>query len=275
MKAVVERGLTKKEVLQEYNCVVGVSDASFQLRRGEIFCVMGLSGSGKSTLIRLLNRLIEPSLGTIVVKGKDIARLNAAELRKMRAWESPTPMREQEVSGWAGDHREQINHDMVLACACGGDLVVGALQVPDKSQNVDFQSSFRIISKIPQRRLFAFSRRDMSHGCIRVSEPAKLAAHVLRDVPGWTEDRATAAMEGDADDVRVDLPRPIPVYIVYATAEATEAGQVRFYSDVYKLDGELEELLKKGYPYPKAPAKSRRPLAQGRISTEVPSGMTR
>ncbi|HZN41492.1 MAG TPA: PQQ-binding-like beta-propeller repeat protein [Planctomycetota bacterium] len=77
-------------------------------------------------------------------------------LRKTRAWESPTPMREHDT----GDRDpEQINHDMVLACACGGDLVVGALQVPDKSQNVDFQQSFRIISKIPQRRLFAFSRR--------------------------------------------------------------------------------------------------------------------
>ena len=56
----------------EFNCVVGVSDASLQVRRGEIFCIMGLSGSGKSTLIRLLNRLIEPSLGKITVKGKDI-----------------------------------------------------------------------------------------------------------------------------------------------------------------------------------------------------------
>ncbi|RUT99016.1 glycine betaine/L-proline ABC transporter ATP-binding protein [Mesorhizobium sp. USDA-HM6] len=85
VKAISERGLSKKQVLQEFDCVVGVSDASLQVRRGEIFCVMGLSGSGKSTLIRLLNRLIEPSLGKITVKGKEIAKLNAAELRDMRA----------------------------------------------------------------------------------------------------------------------------------------------------------------------------------------------
>jgi glycine betaine/proline transport system ATP-binding protein len=65
--------------------VVGVSEASLQVRRGEIFCIMGLSGSGKSTLIRLLNRLIEPSLGRILVKGKDISALNAAQLRDIRA----------------------------------------------------------------------------------------------------------------------------------------------------------------------------------------------
>lgn len=85
VKAVKERGLTKKQVLQDFNCVVGVADASLQVRRGEIFCIMGLSGSGKSTLVRLLNRLIEPSLGKITIKGKDISKLNASELRDMRA----------------------------------------------------------------------------------------------------------------------------------------------------------------------------------------------
>lgn len=85
IKAVTESGLTKKQVLQDYNCVVGVSDASLQVRRGEIFCIMGLSGSGKSTLIRMLNRLIEPSAGRVVVKGKDLSTLTPAELRQMRA----------------------------------------------------------------------------------------------------------------------------------------------------------------------------------------------
>lgn len=85
IKAISERGLTKKAILQEYNCVVGVSEANLQVRRGEIFCIMGLSGSGKSTLIRLLNRLITPSLGKVIVKGRDLASLNAAELREMRA----------------------------------------------------------------------------------------------------------------------------------------------------------------------------------------------
>jgi len=85
IEAVEKRGLTKKEILKEFNCVVGVSDASLQVCRGEIFCIMGLSGSGKSTLIRLLNRLIEPSLGQVIVKGKNIATLDAAALRDMRA----------------------------------------------------------------------------------------------------------------------------------------------------------------------------------------------
>ncbi|MBX4876560.1 MULTISPECIES: glycine betaine/L-proline ABC transporter ATP-binding protein [Rhizobium] len=85
VEAVKTDGLSKKQILTDYDCVVGVSDANLQVRRGEIFCIMGLSGSGKSTLIRLLNRLIEPSLGKILVKGKDISALNAAELRDIRA----------------------------------------------------------------------------------------------------------------------------------------------------------------------------------------------
>jgi glycine betaine/proline transport system ATP-binding protein len=85
VKAILEKGLTKKQILQDYNCVVGVSDASIQVRRGEIFCIMGLSGSGKSTLIRLLNRLIVPSLGKVLVKGHDLASLSAADLRQTRA----------------------------------------------------------------------------------------------------------------------------------------------------------------------------------------------
>ena len=85
LEAVTRRGATKAEVLRDFNCVVGVSDASLQLRRGEIFCIMGLSGSGKSTLIRLLNRLIDPSYGRVIVKGQDISTMDAARLRQVRA----------------------------------------------------------------------------------------------------------------------------------------------------------------------------------------------
>lgn len=85
MKAIAERGLTKTEVLREFDCVVGVSNASIEVRKGEIFCIMGLSGSGKSTLIRLLNRLIEPSAGEIHVKGHNLMQLNSNELRAMRS----------------------------------------------------------------------------------------------------------------------------------------------------------------------------------------------
>ena len=85
MAAIRERGLGKPEVLQEFGCVVGIADVSFSVKRGEIFCVMGLSGSGKSTMVRHLNRLIEPTAGSINVMGNDMLALSDNELRDMRA----------------------------------------------------------------------------------------------------------------------------------------------------------------------------------------------
>ncbi len=85
MAAIRERGLGKAEVLKEFNCVVGIADVSFEVKRGEIFCVMGLSGSGKSTMVRHLNRLIEPTAGQISVMGNDMLTLSDNDLREMRA----------------------------------------------------------------------------------------------------------------------------------------------------------------------------------------------
>jgi len=85
MQAIEARGLSKPEVLEEFACVVGIADCSFSVKRGEIFCVMGLSGSGKSTMVRHLNRLIDPTAGSISVLGKDMLSLSGDALREMRA----------------------------------------------------------------------------------------------------------------------------------------------------------------------------------------------
>ena len=84
-RAILQDGLTKAQVLDEFGCVVGIADCSFEVPRGEIFCVMGLSGSGKSTMVRHINRLIEPTSGRIEVLGRDVLALGEGELRKLRA----------------------------------------------------------------------------------------------------------------------------------------------------------------------------------------------
>ncbi len=85
VRAITCEQLTKPQVLAQFGCVVGVAGCSLEVVRGEIFCVMGLSGSGKSTLVRHLNRLLEPTAGQIQVLGKDMMKLNATQLRRMRA----------------------------------------------------------------------------------------------------------------------------------------------------------------------------------------------
>ena len=83
--AILKNGLSKEEVLERFDCVVGVADVSFNVGHGEIFCIMGLSGSGKSTLVRHINRLIEPTAGQIFINGEDIANKTDHELQKLRA----------------------------------------------------------------------------------------------------------------------------------------------------------------------------------------------
>ncbi|KMK77762.1 quaternary amine ABC transporter ATP-binding protein [Alkalihalobacillus pseudalcaliphilus] len=75
---------TKEDVLKETGMTVGVNQASFEIENGEIFVIMGLSGSGKSTIIRLLNRLIEPTAGSVWLDGEDLAKMDSKTLREVR-----------------------------------------------------------------------------------------------------------------------------------------------------------------------------------------------
>jgi len=101
----------------------------------------------------------------------------------------------------------------------------------------------------PVPELFLKSRRDFSHGCIRVEDPLALAAWVLRNNAGWNLDRILAAMNGD-QTLQVNLAKPIPVLILYTTAAVDPEGEVHFYRDIYGLDAALARALARGYPYP-------------------------
>lgn len=80
----VRQGLGRDEVFERTGNMVAVNDVSLSVKAGEIFVIMGLSGSGKSTLVRLLNRLIEPTSGQVVLEGRDIAPMSTEELREVR-----------------------------------------------------------------------------------------------------------------------------------------------------------------------------------------------
>lgn len=82
--SLLDEGKTKAEILEQTGCTVGVNRASFSVNEGEFFVIMGLSGSGKSTLIRLINRLIEPTEGNILINGEDISKMNKKELLEIR-----------------------------------------------------------------------------------------------------------------------------------------------------------------------------------------------
>jgi len=113
-----------------------------------------------------------------------------------------------------------------------------------------FPNSYNVyMHDTPSTEFFAKSRRDFSHGCVRLERPAELAAWVLRDNPGWTPDRIRTAMNGTTTQ-QVNLTHPIPVLILYGTVIVLDDGVVHFYDDIYGHDAALDKVLAKGYPYP-------------------------
>jgi murein L,D-transpeptidase YcbB/YkuD len=119
-----------------------------------------------------------------------------------------------------------------------------------------FPNEFNVyMHDTPAQSLFERARRDFSHGCIRLSQPAALAALLLRDQAGWDSTRIATEMQRGVP-LQVPLTTPVPVHVVYATAIAREDGSVVFHEDIYGHDRHLRSLLKGGYPYP---ASDRRP----------------
>ncbi|WP_330948566.1 quaternary amine ABC transporter ATP-binding protein [Virgibacillus sp. MG-45] len=80
----IKQGKTKEEILTETDHTVGVYDVSLDIKKGEVFVIMGLSGSGKSTLIRCFNLLNKPTDGSIYIDDADIVTANKSQLKKMR-----------------------------------------------------------------------------------------------------------------------------------------------------------------------------------------------
>jgi L,D-transpeptidase YcbB len=156
------------------------------------------------------------------------------------------------------DSRQQVvtsgtvTSDM-LAQLRAGKLFIRQLPGPKNSLGLVkfiFPNSYNVyMHDTPAQEFFAKSRRDFSHGCIRLERPADLAVWVLRDNSGWDMARVRAAMNGSPNQ-QVNLAHPIPVLIVYATVIVTEDGLVHFYDDIYGHDAALEKVLAKGYPYP-------------------------
>jgi murein L,D-transpeptidase YcbB/YkuD len=144
--------------------------------------------------------------------------------------------------------------DDVLARLKAGELIVSQKPGPGNALGLVklmFPNEHNVyLHGTPAPELFSHSRRDFSHGCIRVEKPAELAAWALRNNPGWSLERVQQQMQNGPDNVRINLARPLPVFIVYGTAITYENDEVHFYDDIYGQDAKLSEALRKGYPYP-------------------------
>jgi murein L,D-transpeptidase YcbB/YkuD len=94
----------------------------------------------------------------------------------------------------------------------------------------------------PSKSLFSADRRAFSHGCIRVSEPLKLALFLLRNDSSWNENKILSAMESNQEKY-ITLRNRVPVYVIYLTSFVDEKGKINFREDMYNRDEKLKEML--------------------------------
>ena len=153
------------------------------------------------------------------------------------------------VKGWTVN---QLEH---------GGLIVREKPGPKNSLGLIkfmFPNKYNIyLHSTPATQLFDRTKRDFSHGCIRVEDPKKLAAWVLRNTPDWDPAKIDDAMENGPDNHIVPLKNQLPIVVFYATAlvvgQGPEQGQVHFFDDIYGYDKDLESVLAQGMPYPVKP----------------------
>ncbi len=108
-----------------------------------------------------------------------------------------------------------------------------------------FPNRFSVyIHDTPTRALFDREDRALSHGCIRLQNPTEFAKILLSDMPEWTEERITQAMNQKSERI-VNLNRKSPVALVYLTFWADSKGQAHFRQDIYNRDAEILTLLRK------------------------------
>ena len=173
--------------------------------------------------------------------------------------------------GYLASHNFEVTDSKgnVLPKFTAKDIEHGGLQVREKPGAKNslglvkfmFPNQYDIyLHSTPEPQLFSRSRRDFSHGCIRVQKPEDLAVWVMAASntpapPGkdWDADTIHDVMNNGPDNRQVNLKTPLPIVIFYATAIVAEDGQPHFYDDLYGYDQSLQQVLSKGPPYPTQP----------------------
>jgi murein L,D-transpeptidase YcbB/YkuD len=143
--------------------------------------------------------------------------------------------------------KKLLHGDLMVRQDAGDDNSLGLVKFM-------FPNPYSIyLHSTPAVGLFSRTRRDFSHGCVRVEKPLALAAWILRDRAEWTPDKIDEAMNTGDDNKAVGLKQTIPVTIFYDTAYVEPDGTVDFTRDIYEYDKLLDETLALGRPYPVKP----------------------
>lgn len=204
-------GKDKDYIVRETGMVIGVQNANFQINAGEIFVIMGLSGSGKSTLIRLINRLIEPTAGQVLVDGQDVASMPPQQLIKLRRRDMAMVFQSFAL----------LPHLTVLANAAFGLEVAG---VPRKEREA------RAMKVLEQVGLSAFANRyprELSGG---MQQRAGLARALVVNPSLMLMDEAFSALDPlkrtEMQGLLLDLQREHQRTIIFVSHDLDEACRI-------------------------------------------------
>jgi glycine betaine/proline transport system ATP-binding protein len=204
----VKRGMTKTELLEAHGHVLGLKDISISMPAGRIQVVMGLSGSGKSTLIRHINRLIDPTVGEILVGGVDVAKMNRNELLQFRRHQTAMVFQKFAL----------LPHRTVLGNSVYGLEVQG---VPRAKQE---EEANRWIERVGLSGFEDNYPNQLSGG---MQQRVGLARALTNDAPILLMDEAFSALDPlirmDMQTVLLDLQKEIRKTVVFITHDLDEA----------------------------------------------------
>ena len=159
---------------------------------------------------------------------------------------TPDIIREEIMPAMAKNPNYLASHNMEVTGTSGGIPVIR--QLPGEENSLGkvkflFPNSFNIyFHDTPAKSLFSKDKRAYSHGCIRLSEPTKLAEYLLRSQPEWTSDKIAESMNAGVEKY-VALKKSVPVIITYYTAWVDENGLLNFRDDIYGYDALLQKRM--------------------------------
>ncbi len=206
--SLLDEGKSKEEIFRNTGQTVAINNISFTVRQGEIFVVMGLSGSGKSTILRCLNRLVEPSSGTIVIDGTDITKLKDKELRKFR----------QEKTAMVFQQFALLPHRSVL------QNTVYGLEVQGVAKNVREEKAIKTLDLVGLKGWEDKYPSQLSGG---MKQRVGLARALINDADILLMDEAFSALDPlireEMQDELLSLQQKMQKTIVFITHDLNEA----------------------------------------------------
>lgn len=207
----VNQGISKEDLLEQHQHVLGLHDINMGLQAQNIEVVMGLSGSGKSTLIRHINRLIEPTAGSIYVDGEDVLAMNKSSLRHFR--QSKTAMVFQKFA--------LLPHRTII------ENVAFGLNIQNKDKQFIHEQSYQWLERVGLKGFDNHYPAQLSGG---MQQRVGLARALACDADILMMDEAFSALDplirSDMQDLLLELQSELKKTIVFITHDLDEALKI-------------------------------------------------